>query len=63
MRSSRPSAKGRAYLKQSGFNVVLQKSIPPQIRQLILYHYYYKEQVGGFVWELTFAKRLHKHFL
>ena len=42
---------------------VLQKSIPPQIRQLILYHYQYKKIVAGFVRELTFTKRLHDHFL
>ena len=39
---------------QSVFNIVLQKSFPSQIRQLILYYYVYKE----FVCELTFAKRL-----
>ena len=28
-----------------------------------LYYYSYKEWVNGFVRELTFAKRLHKHFM
>ena len=51
------------YLTQSVFTVVLQKSTSPQIRQPILYCYQYKDQVDGFVWELTFAKRLHEHVL
>jgi len=42
------------YLTQSVFKFVLQKSTPPQIRQLILYYHY----VDEFEWELTFAKRL-----
>ena len=52
---TRSSPEVRPYLTQSGLNVVFQKSTPPQIRQLILYYYQYKEQVGIFVWELTFA--------
>jgi hypothetical protein len=36
----------------------LRRSTPPQIRQRILYYYSDKEQVGGFVWKLTFAKPL-----
>ena len=32
-----------AHLTQSVFSVVLQKSTPPQIRQLIVYDYRYKE--------------------
>ena len=51
------------YLSKSVFKIILQKSIPPQIRQLNLDDYVYKEQVDGFVRELTFAKRLEKHFL
>jgi len=39
----------RPYLTQIGFKVVLQKSIPTQIRQLILYISNGKGQVGGFV--------------
>ena len=45
------------------FEVVLQKSIPAQIRQLMLDYYYYEEFVDGFVRELAFAKRLSVHFL
>ena len=43
----------------------MQKSIPVQIRQLILYRYgyYYKKQVDGFVRELISAKRVYKHFV
>ena len=33
---------GRSYLTESVYNVVLQKSIAPQIRQLILYYYQYE---------------------
>ena len=33
----------RSFLPQSVFKVVLQKSIIPKIRQLILYDYWYKE--------------------
>jgi len=43
--------------------VVLQKSNPAQILQLILDISNNKGQVDGFVRELTFAKRLHKHLL
>ena len=35
----------RVYLTDSVHKVVLEKSIPAQIRQLILYHYSYEEQV------------------
>ena len=48
------------YLTESVYNTVLQKSIPPKIRQLILYYYLYKEHVVEFVRELTLAKRLYK---
>jgi hypothetical protein len=43
--------------------VVLNKSIPAQIRHLILYISNNEGQVKGFVQELTFAERLYKHFL
>ena len=42
---------------------VQQKSIPAQIRQLILYMSNKKGQVDGFVRASTFAKQLYKHFL
>ena len=44
------------------FEVVSQKSIPTQIRQLILYISNSKGWVDGFVGELTSAKRIQKHF-
>ena len=37
------------YPTESVYEVVLQKSTPPRIRQLILYCYYHAEQVDGFV--------------
>ena len=43
--------------------VILQKSIPAQICQLILHYYQYEEQFHGFVREMTFAERLHKHLV
>ena len=43
--------------------VVFQKSIPPQIRQLILQMSIDRGQVDGFVGEMTFSTRLDKHFL
>ena len=43
-------------LTQSVYNVALQKSIPAQIRQLILYISDDIEHVDGFVRELTFYK-------
>jgi len=55
-----PFAQARSYLTESVYKVVLQKSIPEQIRQLILYISNNKGYVYGFVQELTFAKR---HFL
>ena len=42
--------------------VVLPKSIPTQIRQLVLYISYSKGSVDVFVGDLTSAKRLNKHF-
>ena len=52
-----------AYLTESVDKVVSQKSIPAQIRQLSLYMSNNKGPVDGVVRELTFAKRLYKHFL
>ena len=46
------------YLTESVYEVVLEKSIPTQIRQLVLYIRNDKGYVDGFVWELPFAKRL-----
>ena len=51
------------HLKQGVHKVVLPKSIPAQIRQLILCISSHKGQVDRFVRDLTFATRLHKHFL
>jgi len=48
----------KVYLTQSVFEVVLQKSIPTQICQLILYISKSKGYVDGFVGQLTSAKRL-----
>ena len=45
------------YITQLFFKVVLQKSIPTQIRQLILYITYSKGCLDGFVGESTSAKR------
>ena len=46
----------RVHLTQSAFKVVLQKSIPPQIRQPILHISNSKGEVDGFAGELTFAE-------
>ena len=43
---------------QSVFKVVLQKSTPPQIIQIILSYYTSEEYLDGCVWECFFAKRL-----
>ena len=45
------------YLIETVDKVVLQKSIPPQIRHLILDYYKYEELVAGFVWNLSFTTR------
>ena len=52
-----------SYLIESIHKVVLQKSIPAQIRRLSLYIGNNEEEVDGFVRELTFAVRLDTHFL
>ena len=46
----------KVYLTENVYNVVLQKSIFVQIRQLIRYSSNDKGQVDGFVRELTFEK-------
>ena len=51
------------YPTDSVYKVILQDLIPAQIRQLILYISNSKRQVNEFWWELTFAKRLCKHFV
>ena len=48
---------------KSVYRVVLSKSIPAQIRQLILHVSNRKGSVDEFVGELTSAKRLKKHFV
>jgi len=48
---------------ESVCKVVLQESIPAQIRQLIIHISNDEGQVDGFVRELTFAEQLCKHFL
>ena len=45
------------------YKVVLQKSIPAQNREPILYISNNKESVDEFVQELTCRERLYKHFL
>ena len=52
------------FISQKVFvDVVLEKSIPAQIRQRILYIGNNKGYADEFVQELTFAKRLDRHFL
>jgi hypothetical protein len=55
--------KARSYLTESAYKVVLQKSVPAQIRPLILYVSNDIGQVDGFVRELTFVNQLDKHLL
>ena len=54
--SSRPPSHSRGCYLTQCFKVVLQRSIPTQIRQLILCISNIKGLVDGFVGELTFAK-------
>ena len=56
MKVCKQMASGTAGKPSAGDKVVLQKSIPPQIRQLILHITYSKESVLGFVGDLTYAK-------
>ena len=51
------SGSERVYRTQSVYEVVLQKSIPTQIRQLIFYIRNSEGYVDGFVGELTPTKR------
>jgi len=51
------------FISHSVFQVVLQKSITTKNRQLIIYISSYKGQVDGFLWKMTFAKRLSKRFV
>ena len=51
----------KQFITESVYKVVLKKSIPAQIRQLIRYHYEYEEYVDRCVRELTCARRLYKH--
>ena len=51
------------YPREGVYKVASPKSIPPQIRQLIVFYYKDKELVDRFVRELTCAKWLVKFFL
>ena len=53
-----PAPNGRGLSHKNVYNVDLQKSIPKTFGQLILHICNSKENVDGFVGELTFAKRL-----
>ena len=53
----------QVYLTQSVYKLVLQKSIPAQIRQLFLHLSNYNGRFDGFTLELTLAKRRYKHSL
>ena len=53
----------KTHTAESVYDVVLQKSIPTQIRQLILYISNSQGSVDGFVRELTSAERLSKTFV
>ena len=56
-------AQRKSYLTESVYKLVFQKSIHTQIRQLILHVSNKNGQFDGFVQELTFAQRIHQHFL
>jgi hypothetical protein len=58
-----PSLAVRSCLIQSVYNVVLPKSIPAQICQLVLHACKNQGHIGRFVGELTSAKRLDTKFL
>ena len=58
---TRHSVSDYFYLTESIHKVVLPKSIPAQIHQLILYTRNNKEYVDEFVRELTCAERLYQH--
>ena len=59
----RRKEKARVSSRTNRFQSCLQKSIPAQIRQLILYISKSKGYVDGSVGKLTSAKRLFKHFV
>ena len=61
--SSKPVVREGRTLSHSVFAFVLQKSIPTQIRQLVLYISSNAGSVDGFVGGVTYAKRLQKHFV
>jgi len=46
----------RSYLAESNYKVILQTSIPVQIRRLIFCMTHQNGQFDGFAWELTSAK-------
>ena len=50
----------QVHLTARVYKVVMQKSAPAQIRQLVLHISNDKGYVDGFAWELTFATRLYK---
>ena len=54
---------GQVYLTESAYKIVVKKSIPAQIRQVILHISNDKDSVDGFVRELIFAKRRYKPFM
>ena len=49
-------------LTESGYNVVLRKPIPAQIRQSIPLISHHEEKDDDFVRQWTFSNRLEKHF-
>ena len=55
---AKPQSCWRSYLTDSVYQLVLQKSIPIQLRQLILHISNSEGQSDGFVRELISAKRL-----
>ena len=57
-RRARRTTEQQSRLTESVFEVVLQKSIPAQIRQLILFDINDKGYADGFVGELTFCESI-----
>ena len=62
-RPRRAGGQASSYLTERVYQVVLQQSVPAQIRQLVLYISNAQGQVDEFVRELTLANRLYKYFL
>jgi len=58
----RPERHLHYYITQSIFKIVLQKSLPTQIRHLILYTSNSTGYVDGFVGDLTSAKQFKNTF-